>query len=430
MRLSDLFKLSCLMLQLNQRRVSADFSIVNFHSIYLNHFNRMKQVFTAAFLLILSTLTLGAQDYETVIYNAENNDFDNGQPLPAETFFNLTSGAGSDVDLVEVEIYRNDNFNRPVYTTSWERPLGSEVGSYLIPINYKMRRSSDYSFILRYFKSVEGESRKKMKQAVFNAIDVYLDGVVNTSRNSISVDKRPRVIIDDLNAIVEEAIRYYVPKSDYEFRGFSSVIESQLQAIDQVRLRDGMYMDGEVENKDAAKQRYGRSVINDLKRSVKAEAEQVLDAEYYVLDSTTKIRDYKTENIQGSLGIDIGYGAIFLGGEVDDFSYARAPYAGLSFPLANLNIGPKFFRNASVNAGLFLRDFEDENGNIQTGPVIGLPIYAGIGYKLFRFVRINAGGVLIGDGEIDGDSFRLGNVGVKPFVGLSVELRIKAKLAE
>lgn len=382
-------------------------------------------------VLALTTIVLNAQ-YETVVFDATNNNFDNGQPLPAETNFAITGGTLIDVDLVEVEIYKNSKFSKPVFSTDWKRNEGSQVGAYQIPVNFKLRRNSDYSFILREYSSATDAEKLKMKQSVFASLDSYVDGVMSASRSKIKVEKKTAQIVSDLNDIMEEATRYYIAKADYDFQGFSSVIDGKVEQIRDGKLKNGLFNidNDEITSKQDAKQQYGESLIDELKMAIKNEAQQVIDADSYVLSNVVTIEDYPVEKTKSVVGVQFGYGGVFLDGTAKDFQYARSTYVGFAFPLANLNIGPKFFRNATLGAGIFLKEFEDENGIEQTGPIVKRPIYASLGYKLFKFVRINGGLVMVGSSNIDGNNVSFGDVSFKPFVGLSAEIRLWAKLAD
>ncbi len=382
-------------------------------------------------VLTFATLILNAQ-YESVVYDATNNNFDNGQPLPAEQNFAITGGISADVDLVEVEIYKNDKFNSPVYKASWQRAASGGAGTFQIPVNHRLRRNSDYSFIFREFATASDEEKLKMKQSVFASLDAYVDGVMSAGKKSIKVEKKTNQIVADLNAIMDEATKYYVSKGEFNFDGFSSVIDGKIEQIKGGKLRQGVFniANDDFKSKRDAKQQYGEQLIDELKMAIKNEAEQVIDADSYIAGTVNRVVDYPVEKAKAIVGLQLGYGGVFLDGELKDFEYARSPYLGVSFPLANLNLGPKFFRNANLSVGMFLKNFKDENGVKQTGPIIKKPVYAALGYKVFKFVRLNGGVVMVGESNIDGSNVSFGDVNFKPFVGLSAEFRIWAKLAQ
>ena len=56
-----------------------------------------------------------------------------------------------------------------------------------------------------------------------------------------------------------------------------------------------------------------------------------------------------------------------------------------------------------------------------SGPIIGVPLYFGLGYKVFKLVRINAGMTLLQEGGGSGLDVSLNSLYLRPFVGASVE---------
>jgi hypothetical protein len=69
------------------------------------------------------------------------------------------------------------------------------------------------------------------------------------------------------------------------------------------------------------------------------------------------------------------------------------------------------------------KSFTDQNGQSYTGPIFQYPIYAALGYRAFRFLRINAGATAL---ENSSDN----SIGFYPFVGVSAELNLSLSLAK
>lgn len=71
--------------------------------------------------------------------------------------------------------------------------------------------------------------------------------------------------------------------------------------------------------------------------------------------------------------------------------------------------------------GLFLNNFNSSQGNRITGPLVNLPIHAGLGYKMFRILRLNAGAVLPNFEEA---YTKLKKNYIQPYVGVSLEINL------
>ena len=124
------------------------------------------------------------------------------------------------------------------------------------------------------------------------------------------------------------------------------------------------------------------------------------------------------------IGVNVGYAVAFLGGTWDNQRYGTAPYAGISLPLGNFRRSP-FMNRLAISAGILLTDVKDQNAQTYTGAYIPRPVYLGLGYKFFDFVRLNAGAVLFDqNGTSSGGSAVSTNVNVRPFVGLSADFSL------
>ena len=77
--------------------------------------------------------------------------------------------------------------------------------------------------------------------------------------------------------------------------------------------------------------------------------------------------------------------------------------------------------NMSISTGFFLSgDIKNQLGEKISGPVLDRPIYVGLGYNFFRFIRLNAGGTFITTEQLGGQNAK----SFQPFVGVSAEFNL------
>jgi hypothetical protein len=141
----------------------------------------------------------------------------------------------------------------------------------------------------------------------------------------------------------------------------------------------------------------------------------------YVLKDEITILDYPTENLINTLAINAGYAGIYKSGGVSDLEYYSGPLVGISFPLGNRVYASDFLSNTSISAGVFLKNFETLELNKVSGPVLGLPIYISAGYRVLKFIRLQAGATILEETDHITDSK---SVYLKPFVGISLEFQM------
>src|SRR5690606_27132574 len=128
---------------------------------------------------------------------------------------------------------------------------------------------------------------------------------------------------------------------------------------------------------------------------------------------------YPTEKKPFHLPLNVGYSGTYFSGDFNNLEYDTAPFVGLSFPLGNRKF-TKFLGNASLSTGVLLNNLVNGQNQEISGPLIGRPIYAGLGYTMFRVLRFNAGAVLTSS-ESNNDTE---NLSFYPFVGFSLEFNL------
>lgn len=388
----------------------------------------MKKIVTAC-LLVLSTYAANAQ-YATVVYNYERNTFNDNQPLPAETNFTITGSIPPDINVVKAEIYRSGDEKKkePIYTGEWKRPYGNSVGSFNVPMNYKLHGSSEYDFLLKYYRELSTAEREYLRLRLFQALDSYLLSSMEVNRNSISLRKPYRHILHDLKTITKSALDIYETRTNITFDGFSDIVKEQLQTIEDANLRKGVFRFGKKRSESRAL--YAEQLQKDLTQLVHNEVEQYLNSDLMLINDTRVVDNYEVTHTRSSLSINVGYGGVYFDGGFDNLDYGSAPFAGISFPFGRKAFSP-FLSNTSISLGVFIKNFENAAGEVVTGPIIKRPSYVGLGYKVFKFVRINAGAAFIEKNTASTISnFNAKNIQVRPFVGISAEINLSLSLGD
>lgn len=371
------------------------------------------QAFFLFFLLGILAVPGAFAQYETVDFDYTLGYFNNGQPLPAESYLIFSGAVKPEVDWVEIAVYREISENAPLAVTTWKRFEAAGKGSFRIPMNYKLRGGSDYSFIFSYFRRVNEQEKAVLIERMSSSVESYLQQLLIQKKEQTQLSGSVKKISQNLNTIVEDGLYYYRSQNDLQFPGFSDVMHRALEKLEENNNQD----------------------IGPALAIAQSEIEQFLQSEWLILIDTRKVTDYPTEKVRNSLAINVGYGGVFLSGNLENLSYGVSPYVGLSFPLANRAYASRFLSNTSLSLGVFTSNFEDADENVVSGPIFGRPYYAGLGYSFFRFIRLNVGATaleVVGSSNVGGGnaSLNIGEIKVAPFVGLSAEIDIWAGLKE
>ncbi len=391
----------------------------------------MKNLLLTIVVALLCFGTTEAQ-YANISFDEEMRNFNGNEPLPAEKQIMLTGSINTNISLVEVSVFTSKGSEKrdPLYSNNWQRSEANQGNSYKIPINYKLNADNSYDFYLSYYKSLNDLETQDLYKKLNATLEAYLDQQLQMKNKSISLKSKNSKILKEMNEIVTKGLHYYRSDQLDRFDGFSDVAKGQLEKIENAKIGKAGVVVANEEKKDARFE-YRNILVEELKQITRNELQFVLNANWNGIEKEYLVDNAETESRSGYFAVNVGYGAVYLGGEVDELSYGAAPYVGLSFPLSTSTIVPKFFRNASVTVGIFTKDFTEEGSNkIITGPIIKKPIYLGLDYKLFQFVRFNAGAAFleektINTGQIDNIKDR---VFIEPFIGLSAKINLSVSL--
>ena len=357
----------------------------------------MKRLSISIFLILL--MKIAESQIPTVIFQQEFQSFDGGISLPAQKNFFISGDISESITKVGLQIYTSSKLDKLYYSAFWSENINDKSPTFNILVNKLLRSNEEYTLVLDFYTKVEKPEHLQMVNMLQNSISEYVNAQTRIKRGYLIFNKPPEAIVNDINAIVRSAFRDY----DIEMFRFSGIITDKIKQIESLKIKT------EREDINAV------SALSELKNLLDSEIRAYLPQEINKLVYQTIIKDYPTQKLPNVLGINLGYGATFF----DETNIGYAPYAGLSIPLGNLTFAP-FMSRISVSTGIFLSDIEDENNLLYTGPVIKKPIYLGLGYRVYDFVRINAGAVMLEKSTAPSTK----DIDIRPYVGISIDLSL------
>lgn len=390
----------------------------------LTNNNTMNKLMTISFLL-LGMMQVATAQYKGVTFDYEKAVFGENQPLPAETHLMLQGQVAVDVGMVELDILdaKGRDNRLPIYTTIWKRSPDNLGTQFLLPVNFRLKGSSEYDFYIKYFRAVGAKDAQDVEIAIQDQINTYLEQVIVINKNTLTLNQSRKDIIRNLDKIVHKRMTLYRSRTSLDFEGFSELVEDKLKQLSHANLRKGKLIFGK-KDKDEAKESYREKLVDEFKLMVNAELNQYMDAEWFKLVDNKYIDNYTTEARKKTIALQAGFGGAYLSGDNNNTVIGASPFVGFAFPLARPNAKAKFFHNLAINAGVFLLDFEGANGATVSGPIFKRPTYVGLSYKVFRFININAGATFLESGSTAGQvGSNLGNnVYIRPYIGISAQV--------
>lgn len=371
------------------------------------------------------SLTALAQ-YQPVVFDPVANLLGNGQPLPAEKQWSVTGPVAADIGIVEVSVYEDAAMKHLAAKARWERTEFSSDASFNVNLNQKLRGNDKYTVELGFYAPIGRAASDTLAARLSAFLSAYVDQSVEISSNRTRLKKPVGQVMDELNIIVRRGAENYRSRLDMPFQGFSQLVEDKLEMLNETRLSNAKYMfkKKDDEGKQDMRIDMAHHQVDGVKAMLNAELHSYLDREMMVLRNRTVFTDQATEHTPNTISLNLGYGGIYNSGSVDDLSYGRAPYVGLSFPLGRRAFSSPFWSNSSISLGVFLQNTEDDDGSTLTGPVVDRPIYLAYGYSVFRMIRLNAGGTLVQKDMLNMDGGTSNSLQVRPFLGISIEINL------
>ncbi len=383
----------------------------------------MKLKITLCFLL-LNAIQIFAQDnaqYQAVILNYDKGCFGDNKPLPVGKYFVINGAVRSDISYVEAVLYsagRSDR-SRPLHIGNWKRNIGAKSAAlFNVPMNYQLIGDANYDVLIQYFREATPQERNKLRSDAIKALDAYVDQSLEAIFARQQPDDRSAQIINDMNNIARKGMSLYRNRQDVYFKGFSDIARGKLR-----QLMDSHPAGAQRKGIDNATSAKRRNMLNsEFKTIAHSEIESFLSTDLFINADRLLIRNYPTEGLKNPIGLNIGFAAAIVDGTATPANYGIAPYIGLSYPILRKS-NSEILRTLSASAGIYLTGVKDNNSTVLTGPFLRAPVYAGIGIKPVRLLRINIGMVALNQelaGEKPSDPTRTITL-IRPMIGAALE---------
>lgn len=374
--------------------------------------------FCMAIMIAWVPLALFSQG-RSVVFDLEKGWFDNGQALPSGTRWILNGEAEAGVQLVQVEIFKNAKAKgKAIYQNQW-RSQDADVHFFSVPIQYSLQSNSAYAIRISMHRKLEDSEKESLHGRILNHSMAYLSNMLEMSKRKITLRSNATQVISGL----EEIARMHLATLEFQEVRYSEMLKKSIRDLHQCKLRKAEYrMAGKVESGTGElRKAYFEALLKGIRDQIATELEIRLNGQVLAQSQVFLVKDYPTEKVPSALNIDLGYAGIYNSGSLSQVSYAAAPYAGLSFPLWRTRSN-----DLSISTGVFLTnlDFQDGQGSI-SGPVVGRPLYVGVGYRLLRIVRLSAGAVAL-QASKSGSTVSLNSIYLRPFLGAGIALNVSA----
>jgi hypothetical protein len=382
---------------------------------------------TSLSILLLSCLQPTYGQRKIVVIDPDSRKMNQGNALPAQTYFDLQVPVSNEIGIIQVQIHKGRSENNLVEKTSWSRPMNFRSNLAEIPVDIQLKSNTSYTFDVTIYSLLNDSDKVHLHAIVRQNISNYLNAAYETTDKGITAARKSDQVLNDLNSIVVRSLKDLKSLRDTRFEGFSDIVKLKLLQVDNARLSNAVY-NIDKRNTDTlstdttVKADYAVQLMEELESIIVSEIDNYLDTDFVKLYDKLVIRNQVTERTQTVLPLFIGYGAVYLGGNVDNLEYDARPYAGFSIPFGRGN-GAWFSRTSFV-LGVFINNFKDADDNVITGPVVDRPVFAGLGFRIYDFIHFNAGVVATSTAKQNLSNIKTENIDLRPFVGINAQFNL------
>lgn len=369
-------------------------------------------------IALVITCSVSGQEFSRVVnYDVLKNILYGGAPLPAEEVFRVNGFLPDVAERVELIIYEKKLRGEPVEQLAFNRPFNLAIDQFEFQVS-PLHSDKQYVFQFRYFAAATPEQLRVLQLSLNSNLEAAVRANFQFRKNRIVSQQTSKQLIKTLNQVVIQGLSDFRLANGRVFEGFSTLCEEKIRQIERTNLRNARFNIALRSKSHSQKVQYAEKLIDELIGLLTSEVSQFLSPNMLIqIEEKTVVT--RTEKLPGFIPVNIGYSIVYFGGNFENFNYSNTPYLGLSLPLANKTFN-KYLGDASLSFGFLFNNITNENQEY-SGPFIGRPLYAALGYRFFNVARVHIGGTLMS--EVQGNGEPVGLL-LRPMAGLSLELNV------
>lgn len=382
---------------------------------------QMKIIFSAA-LLALSISCLNAQE-RNVKVDFESGSFYNNPKIPFDEPFVIMGEAGSDIEFVKVNIfYEGKRYG--LYSFVWNRNENNPSETFNIVVPAILRSNTKYDFEIITYKLLTQPQKEDLLKDLEDRVWFLLTNNLYFDGKDVIVNK-PKEVYNKLSQLINESFQHHESKNLIPIQAPSILILDELKKQNDFRFTRFFRRSTRLE-KDEIANRLISEKVEHLVNLISSELVPFINSQLVQHYRQANIKTVETDKEPFTLPVNIGMYAWDKTISMNNTSVHNINFtsgAGLAIPFSNksrLATKTQIFDSFGISAGVLFQPVVDNNGIEFVTPGVNLPVYAGLGFRIFKVVRFNAGVLVLG--EKGNQNFN--SLSVIPTAGLALELNL------
>ena len=379
----------------------------------------IKIIFTSL-LIFLSTISFFGQE-RSVKIDFESGTFYNTPRIPFDETFAIVGEAGKDIEMVKVNI-SFDNKDYILHSYLWNRIEKNSSETFNIMVPPVLRSNTKYDFEIITYKLLSYAQKVELLKTLESRIRFLLKNNIYYDGKNVIVNK-PKNVYEKLQKLISESLQYHESKNGIPSEMSSLLVLQELEKQNDFKFSRFFKKTTRVEKNDKTNELINEKVEH-LVNLISSELAPFINSDVVQHYKTVNVKSVETDKERFTLPVNVGMYSWNKSVDINDTSVDNLDFTlgiGLTLPFNNksrLAMKSRILDSFGFSIGVLLEPIVDAEGTEYVTPGIDLPVYTGLGFRMFKVVRFNAGILILGE---KGDD-NLEKLSIIPTVGLALEL--------
>lgn len=349
--------------------------------------------------------------------------FVNNPKIPFDEPFLLQGELGKDVEFVKVNIYYADK-DYVLHSFEWNRIETNQSQTFNIVVPAILKSNSKYDFDVITYKLISKSQKDTLLKTIEERIRFLLMNNIYFDGKNVVINK-PKDVFDKIDRLIKESLVHFESKNLIPIQAPSALVLEELKKQSDFKFSKLFKRKNHLEI-DSVANKLISDKVEHLVSLISSEIDPFINSQLVQHYRMVEIKSVKTDKEPFSLPINLGMYAWDKTAKVNNTSTHNinfTPGIGLTIPFSNkskLTSRKVMFDSFGWSIGVLFKPVVDANGVEFITPGVNLPIYTGLGFRLFKVVRLNAGILVLGEKGVSG----FNDLSVIPTIGLALELNL------
>lgn len=376
-------------------------------------------------LVIISFLFFitGFAQERIVKIDFESGTFVNNPKIPFDQPFGIVGEASKDVEFVKVNILFTDK-TFVLHSFHWNRIDANKSENFNIVVPAILRSNTKYDFEVITYKLLTASQKNELLKNVEDRVRFLLANSLYFDGKNVQVNK-PKRVYEQLAELLQVSFQYHESKNLIALQAPSQLVLEELKKQNDFKF--GRFFKKSTRNEV---NEIANTLINEkiehLVALISSEISPYVNSQIVQHYRKVYVRSVETDKEPFSLPVNFGMYAWNKTVNIDNTETQNidfTPGVGITIPFSSKSkfaSRNRVFDSFGLSAGVLLRPISDVNDTKFVTPGVDLPVFVGLGFRMFKVVRFNMGVLTLGEKGTQ----NFNNLTFIPTAGLALELNL------